>query len=784
MTASEKINESVFGATLSRRSFVKGTGALVVGLSLPTAFAASAGTAATGATTLDPGQVSSWLEIHPDNTVLVRTGFVEMGNGTAVSYRQIVAEELNVPFEAVTKMVMGSTDQTVSTPKMINGGVNSAADLRKVAAYTYQALLGLASTQLGVPVGNLSVANGVVSGAGKNISYGDLVKNQQLNLTIPTTGSMNDGTLAVSGSPPLKPVSQYTIVGKSYPNPFTTDIVSGAAVWVGNVRLPGMLHARVVRPATLGSTLVKVGELDKKAFPTSQVVVKGNLVAALSPNEWEAIGAASDLATKTKWSEWSALPASGNLYQALRSTDYSKVTPGPGVNTGNTSSALAGAAKVLSATYMTPYIKQAPIGPSIAVADVQSDGITHVWYHGQSPGITRKLVASILNVPMNNVVVHWLDGSGTYGRSNAGPDGAEADAVILSQAVGKPVRVQWMRPEDMQWAVSTFATLSDVKLGLDGNGDMVAYQGNYYQRGRFDGRGLGALLAGMPPGAVEDGDPTKTQVNGHYSWSYTASTQPGVYDKVPNIAEMAYGAAPFGQVESPYQVGMRIHSMRTPAQREYNFALEGIVNEAAAAAGVDPIEYRLRHTTNQRLINVLNTLKTEHGWQTRPSPSPKASATGSTPVSGQGMGVMFRSNGYHAFAADITVNPKTGKITVDKYTIVFDGGIIVNPRRVQRNAENGATQGMSEVLKEEMTFDKGQITSTDWVKYPILRISEVPTIKAVIINRPDTAVFAQGSEGFNAGPYVAVPAAVFDATGKVARTLPLRPANIRALLKS
>jgi CO/xanthine dehydrogenase Mo-binding subunit len=778
----EDKTESVFGATLSRRNFVKGTGALIVGLSLPTAFAASSGAAAGATNQVDPSQLASWIEIHPDNTVLIRTGFVEMGNGTAVAYRQIVAEELNVPFEAITKMVLGSTDQTVSGPKMINGGVNSAGDLRKVAAYTYQALLGMASTTLGVPVAGLTVKNGVVSAGGKSVSYGDLVKNQQLSLTIPTTGSMDDGSLAVSGNPPLKPVSEYSIVGKSYPNPFTTDIVSGAAVWVANVRLPGMLHARMVKPKTLGSTLVSVGTLNKKAFPTSQVVVKGNLVGVLSPNEWEAIAAAADVAATTKWSDWQALPGSGNVYKALRATDYSKVTPGPGVNKGSTSAALASAAKVLSATYTTPYIKQAPIGPSIAVADVRKDGTTHVWYHGQSPGITRKVVASILSTPMSNVVVHWLDGSGTYGRSNAGPDGAEADAVILSQAVGRPVRVQWMRPEDMQWAVSTFATLSDVKLGLDTTGNMVGYQGNYYMRGRFDGRGLGALLAGMPPGAVEDGDPTKVQVNGHYSWSYTASTQPAIYDKVPNIAEMAYGAAPFGQVESPYNVGMRIHSMRTPAQREYNFALEGIINEAAAAAGVDPIEYRLRHTTNDRLITVLKTLKAEHGWQTRPSPSPKAKAAGSTPVTGQGMGVMFRSNGFHAFAADITVNPKTGKIKVDRYTIVFEGGIIVNPRRVQRNAENGATQGLSEVLREEMTFDKSQITSTDWVKYPILRMVDLPKIKAVIISRPDLAVFAQGSEGFNAGPYVAVPAALFDATGKVARSLPLRPPNVRAIL--
>jgi CO/xanthine dehydrogenase Mo-binding subunit len=394
------------------------------------------------------------------------------------------------------------------------------------------------------------------------------------------------------------------------------------------------------------------------------------------------------------------------------------------------------------------------------------------------------MIASVLNTAQSNVVVHWMDGSGTYGRSNPGPDGAEADAVILSQIVGKPVRVQWMRPEDMQWAVSSFPIMSNVQVGLDASGNMTGLSANYFHAGRFDGRGLGALLAGMPPGAVEDGTPSIPQKNGHYSWVASVATQPGIYDKVPNVYEYLNNTAPFGQVSSPYKVGMRIHSMRTPDERQENGALEGIINEAAAAAGADPIEYRLRHTTNPRLINVLNTLKDAHGWQTRPSPNPKASATGMTPVTGQGMGVMMRSNGYHAFAADITLVPKTGKITVNRFTIVFEGGIIVNPRRVQRNAENGATQGMSEVLREVVTFDKSKITSSDWVTYPIMRMMDLPKIKAVIISRPDLAVYAQGSEGFNAGPYVALPAAVFDATGKVARTLPLRPANVRALLKA
>jgi CO/xanthine dehydrogenase Mo-binding subunit len=783
MSGLEEMTENVFGATLTRRRFAKGAGALVVGLSMPVAFAASGGAAAAGMNELDPTQLSSWLEVHPDNTVTIRTGYVEMGNGTSVAYRQLVAEELNVPFEAITKMYIGSTDTTLASPGMINGGVNSAAQLRKVAALTYQALLGLASTQLGVPVASLSVTNGVVSGGGKKISYGDLVKNQQLNLSIPVTGT--GSKMTVTANPPMKPISQYAIVGKSYPSPYITDFVSGATTWVANITLPGMLHGRMVKPKTLGSTLISVGKLDKKAYPNAQVVVKGNLIGVVSPNEWEAIGAAAQVAVGTKWSDWSGLDGSGNLGKTMESADYSVVAPVNGAhNKGDVNAAFAGAAKTLSATFLTPLLKQAPIGPSVAVADVRKDGTTHVWQHGQSPGTLQRMVASVLGTAEENVVIHWLDGSGTYGRSNAGPDGAEADAVILSQAVGRPVKVQWMRPEDMQWSVQWHPIMHKAQLGLDASGNITGLQVNYFSAGRFDGRGLGALLAGMPPGATEDGTPTIPQKDGHYSWVASIATQPQIYDKIPNVYEHLSNSPSLGQVSSPYKVGLRNHSMRTPDQRQQNFVLESMINEAAATAGVDPIEYRLRHTTDERLINVLNRLKAEHGWQTRPSPSPQARATGKTAVKGQGMGVMLRSNGYHAAAADITVNPKTGKITVDRYTIVFEGGIVVNPLRVQRNAENGSTQGISEVLNEEVVFDKGKITSTDWVTYPILRFVDLPKIKAVVISRPELAVFAQGSEGFNAGPYYAIPAALFDATGKWTRSLPLRPANVRAILNA
>ena len=491
----------------------------------------------------------------------------------------------------------------------------------------------------------------------------------------------------------------------------------------------------------------------------------------------EAISAAQVVAAATTWTDWAGLPGSGNLSKAMRTADYSQVPVSPGAkNTGNVGAALATAAKTLSATYETPYVKHGPIGPSTTLADVRSDGTVHIWATNQKPQALRAAMAIMLGISPDNVVVNVAHGPGHYGRSNGGIEGSEAEAVLLSQAVGHPVMVHWSRPEDMQWSASSYSSFANVKAGLDANGNMVGFQADYYATGHNDERPLGALLAGLPTDSTPGSPPQPFLV-------YSLSTV-WPYDKVPNLQEIGYGTGQIGQAASPIKVGLRAHSMRTPQQREQNFALEGMINEAAAAAGVDPIEYRLRHTTDPRLIAVLNALKQESGWQTRQSPNPKASATGSTPVSGQGMSVMVRSNAYMASAADITVNPSTGKVRVTRYTAVVEPGIVVNPRRLQRNFEGGSVMGISEALLEGVAFDQSKITSTDWVKYPNLRMIDLPEIKVVILNRPDLNLFGGGGEPSNALASPTIAAAFFDATGKQARTLPLRPANVRAILKT
>jgi CO/xanthine dehydrogenase Mo-binding subunit len=791
MSAIEEKTIDIFGATLTRSKFVKGSGALVAGFSLMGAGVGAKAAKAAG-TTPDPTLPSSWLEIRPDNTITLKTGKAEMGQGSAsTAYAQITAEELNVPYSAITEVIMGDTDRTPDGGFSAGYIVPAGGNARKAAAYVYQALLSVASTQLGVPVANLTVTNGVVSGGGKNVSYGDLVKNQQFNLTIPVTGSLQSlFGVTISGNPPTKPVSQYKIVGTSVPMRTIPPIVSGQATYVGDVRLPGMLHARVVHPPTLGSKLVSVGKLDKKQFPDTQIVVQGNLVAVVDPIEYQAIQAASVLAGKTKWTKWEGLPGSGNLFSAMRKLDWTTTPQTTGVKTGNADAAFAGAATKLSASYEFPFEKHAPIGPTCAVGDYRPDGTVYVHMHGQNPNAMRWLIAMMLNTPIDKVVVRWYDGSGHYGRSNGGETGAESEAVLLSKAVGKPVRLQWMRWEDMQWSTQHPPAFSDVQAGLDSGGKLVAYRVNHYMPAMQDDRHLGALLAGLPTISA----PNVTPYPGTFGSTPNGISDPWVYDQVPNALQVGYGTFQIGTdpkaADFNTQIGMRDHSMRTPAQRQQNFAQESMMSELAAAAKVDQVQFRINNTSDPRVINVMKAVRDNSSWwETRPSPNPKAKSSAGELI-GQGASQMTRASAVWGCAAKVVVNPKTGKVRVTDVTTVGDVGILVNPLQQKRMMEGGVVMGVSEALHEQVTFNKGTITSRDWVTFPILRMIDSPKIKTVIITNQTASggsmgtAFGMGGEGPNGYIAAAIANAIFDATGKQPRRLPFTPRYMRKLLSS
>jgi nicotinate dehydrogenase subunit B len=777
---------NVFGADLSRRQFVKTGGALFVGVTLVGAeFATNPLNAAEPAlmkNTLDPTRPSSWIEIHHDSTILIRTGKNDFGQGTTfTAYRQIVAEELSAPFEAVTTVIAGDTDRTPDGSGAFDFLGHGMPNIRKAAAYTYQALLNLASQRMGVPKDKISVKDGIVSGGGKTMSYGDLVNGQQLKLTIPVSGDLTSIMgLTVEGDPPMKPVGQYTVIGKSVRNSVIPEKVGATIKWATDVRLPGMLHARVVHPKTLGSTLVSVGPLDKTKFPNSQVVVKGSLVGVVAPTEWEAIKASQAVATGTKWTEWKGLPGSTKLYDYLR--DEADWTTTPVVKSdataGNVEPALASGAKKHKATYQFSYMKHAPIGPTMALADVKADGTVHIYTHNQNPQALRGEIATMLSTSPGNVIVHAFPGPGHYGRSNGGNAGAEDEAVILSKELGKPVRVQWMRAEDLQWSTQSPAAFSDVQLALDPTGKIVAYQVDHYMPAGQDDRPVGALLAGLPTMSAPTPDPNviTSTINGN--------ADPWLYEHVPNVLERGLGTFQLGQKASPLAVGIRDHSMRTPSQFQQNYPRELAMTEAAALAGADAIQFRIDHAKEPRVIDVLKAVRDASGWQTRPSPSPTAASSGSTPVRGRGVSAMFRSGTYWACVCEVAVAPSTGVVTVEKYTIAVDPGIVINPEQLKRQIEGGAIMGTSQALLEEATFDESGITVRDWRTYPILKMADVPEIKVVMLNKPEVGAYGGGSEAANALAAPAIAAALLDATGKANRRLPMKPAYVQALLKA
>jgi len=764
----------VFGAALSRRGFVKAGGVLLAGFGL----ARAEGQQQAGRVdALNPALPESWIEIHDDNTILIRTGKSDFGQSTIfTAYRQIVAEELSAPFEAITTVVSGDTDRTPDgggTFDLLGGGM---PNVRKAAAYVHQALLDLASQRLGVPKEQLSVKDGVVSGGGKSLSFGDLVKNQKLSLTIPVKGDVNSMFgLTVNGNPPLKPVSQYTIIGKSFPNSAIVSKVTAKETWVTDVRLPGMMHARMVHPRTLGSKLVSVGALDKARFPNAQVIVKGNLVGVVAPTEWEAIQAAQQVASGTKWTEWKGLPGNQRLFQLLKEDADWKTAPAASskTNKGDVAAAIANSPKKLSATYQLPFLKHAPIGPTMAVGDVRPDGTVYVYTHTQNPQALRSGIAQMLTTSVDRVVVRTFAGPGHYGRSNGGNAGAEDEAVILSQAVGKPVRVQWTRQDDFAWSTQSSAAFSEVEIGVDAKGSLSAYEINHYMPAMQDDRLVGAILAGLPtiPAPNEKGS----------LFGVANSMQdPWVYDATPAVLERAYGTGQVGQNSSPLNVGLRDHSMRTPGQYQQNFPRELAITEAAVLAGVDPLAFRIQHAREKRLIGVLESARENSGWATR-SQRP----SGSDAVSrGQGVSVMFRSGTYWACVAHIAVNMTSGAIKVEKITVAVDPGIVVNPAQLKRQVEGGAMMGVSMALLEELRFDESGVTASDWRSYPIATMADVPEIKVVLINQPEVGTYGQGSEAANALAAPAIAGALFDATGKIARRLPLKADYVKTLLKA
>ncbi len=748
--------------SISRRDLLKSTGVLVVGFSFfgsaARALAQGEGLSVDG---MDPTVLDSWLAIAKDGTVTVFTGKVELGTGVVTALGQIVAEELDVPFNKVY-MDSGDTDTAVDQ------GVTAAArtierggpQLRQASAAARQELLKLASARLDSPADKLTVVDGVVSVVGnpaKKIAYGDLLGGKRFNIKIVAKGVGWD--MKVAPEIPAKNPKDYKIVGKSIPRVDLPGKFTGEFVYSQDVRVPGMLHGRVVRPATSLSAPSNVDESSVKNIPGLVKVVRdGNFVGVVAETEWAAIQAARAL--KVTWSEPTLKMPSGpdEVFDYLKNTKSFKDNVVK--NTGNLDAAFSQAQKKYEATYYWPFQLHGMIGPPCAVADVRGDKAT-IWTGTQGPFRTRDAIADMLKIPSKNVHLLYREGSGSYGRLES--DDVAEDAALMSRAVGKPVRVQWMREDEHAWDPKGPAQYSTVRAGVDAQGNVIAwdYMDRSFPWSESEGNPLlGSAQIGMKP--TTQGFFNGTGGGGQI---YTFENQKVLAAGIPWVQQ---GQWP-----------LRTSNLRAPGDLARVFASESTIDEIAADLHVDPVQFRLRYlTSDKRISEVLIATAKKAGWTDRPAPAPASSGA---KAAGRGVAVANRANTMTAAVAEIEVDKTTGEVTVKKITLAHDCGMIVNPDGLKNQIEGNILQGVSRALLEEVQFDSTGQKNLNWDSYPVIRFEQVPEVEIVLINRPEMPALG-GGEPSIVPITAAIANAIFDATGARLRRVPFTPQRVLSAL--
>jgi nicotinate dehydrogenase subunit B len=752
---------SLVHETFTRETFLKGGGALIVAAGLPAAAWPAAAGGATAApqefpAVVDPAALDSWLAIKADGSVTAFSGKTELGQGNRTALAQIVAEELDVPFARVL-MAMGDTAHSVDQGPTVGSLTIALAgpQLRQAAANGRQALLALAATKLGVPADQLTVKDGVVSSvadASKKVSYGELVGGRLLGVPMPLKGKGAGFGLALGGAQP-KAVGDYKLVGQSIPRVDIPPKVTGKGFFIQDVKVPGMLHGRVIRPKGLGSQLVSVG----KPTHGARVVRLKNFLGVVAETEWAAIQAAKEL--KVTWSDWAKLPTMDDVYSYVH--DSPSLQDSVVANTGDAGKAIAGAARPFSASYTTAVQTHGSIGPSCAVADVK-DGSATIWSGTQGPNVVRTALADALDLPEENIRVITFDASGCYGRN--GSDMATVDAALMSQLVGRPVRVQWMRHDEHGWDPKGPATVHRLQAGLDANGAIVGWDHEAWIPAFFETTVIGSVLAGRT-----------ARMPSLHLWE-----GPMLYD-IPSVRQFVHYQGDIGSAQND-GVGLISAWVRSPVQTQVTFAMESFFDELAAAAGADPVALRLDGMKDKRMTTVLETAARAAKWQTRPSPGPAAKTTTGI-ARGRGVATSLRGGTYNAAVAEVEVNRKTGKIRCTHIVIVQDNGLTINPRAVKLGIEAGVVQTVGRTLLEEVKFNRSNVTSLDWDGYPIIRFTDVPSVDVISIDQPGLRATGSGEPSVNPiGP--AIGNAVFDAVGIRLRSLPMTPKKVTAALKA
>ncbi len=725
---------------LSRRGLLASFAGLAVTFSL-------ARTAGAGPRSLDNTAVDGFLAIAPDGAVTIYGGKVDLGTGNRIALPQIVADELGAAIDRIS-LIEGDTaltpDQgsTGGSTGITVGGMQ----IRRAAATAREKLLAIAATRLNRPAGALEAIDGSVRpiGGGPGITFQDLLAGA-------------DFALAIDPNVKLLDPDKFRHIGKSMRRPDVAAKMTGRHVYLQDFRLPGMLHARVIRPPSIGARLLEVDATGLDRIPGAQLVRINNFLAVVAPAEWNALRAVDAL--NSVWSAPETLPGSDQVYAAVRAAPLDREDVFRRV--GDTAPILAAATRKFAASYHWPIQSHAAMGPSCAVADVRADAAT-VWTSSQGTHKNQRIFARFLALPVEKVRLIYMDGSGSYGTS--GNDDAAADAAIISKAVGKPVRVQWSRADELAWDPKGPPQVLDLRAALDAAGNVMAWESEVLVPANTAG------LPGVPLLAV--GDAGLAQPAG-----ISAGQMAGNAD--PPYAYPAIRATARWLKTTP----LRTSNLRAPGKIGNVFAVESFTDELATAAGADPVEYRLRTLKHPRAIEVMQRTAAAMNWQPRPSPGridPNAAML-------RGRGIAYcnykQNENYVAMGMEIELERATGLVRVTRVVCAHDCGLMINPDTVRAQVEGCILQTISRTIFEETLFDTSRVTSTDFVSYPLLTFPDVPRLDIILIDRPRERPLGAG-EAATAPVAAAIGNAIFDAAGIRLRTVPFTPARLKAALQS
>jgi len=749
-------------STFSRRTILQAGGALVVSVGMPigldTVLVINQAQAQGARPPLTPDQLSSYIAVNADGSVSAFFGKTDTAQGLFVAIGQIVADELDVPFKSVT-VIMGDSATSVN-----QGGASGSTgiqlggkQMRMAAAEARRVLIEMAAAKLGVPADKLAVTDGVVSDGTKKATYGELIGGRYFNVQLDWNKQIGNPLYAPGKAQPKSP-KDYKIVGQPIKREDVAPKVYAQQDFVTDVKVPGMVHGRIIRPAVAGTVPVKVDESSIKDIPGAKVVWDKGFIGVVADKEWDAIKAAKSL--KVEWSDAKPpFPEAAALYDHIRAAPVRQREVDKG-QTGDVEAAFRNAARVIEAEYEWPFQSHASMGPACALVEAK-DGQATLWTGSAKPHFARDGVAAMLGLPPDKVHGVWKPGPGAYGRNDAGD--AAMDAALLAKATGRPVRVQYMRDQGTGWDPKAPASIHRGRAAIDSSGNVVAYD--------FLSKGFSRLEVNSNESKPHDtlaGQLTDVALK-----PTDAFNVPGESYAFPNKRMAWETIAPLLERGSP----LRTSHLRDPVGPQTHFASESFIDEIAAALGVDPVEFRLRHIKEPRDLAVVKAAAEKSGWVSRPSP--RKDQTGNQ-VTGRGIAYAARNGTRVAVVAEVDVDRASGKIWARKFTVAHDCGLVINPDGLKHTVEGNVVQSTSRTLWEEVKFDRKSVTSVDWATYPILDISETPeTIDIAVLNHPEIAPSGAG-EAASRPIAAAIANAIFDATGVRIRRVPFSPDKVKA----